>query len=104
MWAGPGRRVGSELRAVRSVEAKLAGCPGDCPPSFVNEDVVVSAEEDEIVDPGVTSVGPMGEMVDIAPVRGSVTTGKHASQVPGTNRSPEGGGDQTSRPTDIEGL
>ena len=64
---GPGWGVGAEFCPVGSVEAEIAGSSGDGPPTFVDEDMMVTAEEDQIVDVGLTAVRPMGEMVDIAP-------------------------------------
>jgi hypothetical protein len=62
--------------------------PGEAPASFMDQDMMMATDQDQVVEAGVATFGPMGEMVDIAPMRGSVTAGKHTSQVPSTDRYP----------------
>jgi hypothetical protein len=78
--------LGLELCPVRSIETETAGGSADGPPSFVDENMMVTAEEDQIVDLGLTAVRPMGEMVDVEPVGGLVTIGERTSQIPGADR------------------
>ena len=45
-------RFDAELASVGPVEVEIAGFPLDAPASFVDQGVVMSAEEDQIVEAG----------------------------------------------------
>jgi hypothetical protein len=53
----------------------------------VDEDVMMTAEQDQVVDAGIASVGPMVHVMDIAPMREPVAPGEDTSQIPGVNGS-----------------
>ena len=65
---GVGWRVGSEMAAVGPMELEITGSAAEGPSPFMDEDMMMAAEEDQIVDVGLASVCPMLEMVDVAPV------------------------------------
>jgi hypothetical protein len=75
-WLGVNTLVGSvEFEVWSSVV-------GDGPAVLVEEPVVVSAEEDEIVEVGGASVGPVDDMMDLEPVFGSASNPPAAVSVP----------------------
>lgn len=78
--------LSSELAPVGAVEAQVSRCSLEGPSSFVDEDVMMTAEQDQIVDAGNATVGPMVEVMDIAPMREPIAPGEDTSQVPGANR------------------
>jgi len=84
----PWRRLGAQFGPIRPEETKFAGPAGESPAGFVDQDVMMPAEQDQIVDAGLPSFGPVDEMVDIAPIRDSITGREHTSQVPSAYRSP----------------
>ena len=52
---GLGWRFDAELASVGPVEVEMAGVPFDPPASFVDQGVVMAAEEDQIVETGGTT-------------------------------------------------
>jgi hypothetical protein len=71
---------------------------------LVLEGVVVAAEEFEVPEGGGSPVGPMLDVVGVAPWGGSVTTFMPAVAVPGDQGSSDGGGDDAGGAAEVEGL
>ena len=105
-WGGvwSGWALGSELASVGSVEVELAWGSFDSPPSFVDQGVVMPAEEDQIFEARKPSFGPWDEMVDVTPAGGPVASGKDTVEVPGHDSDSQGRGDQSLGPSHVEGL
>ena len=76
--------------SVPSGRRKIACCSHQLPPGLVDQGVVVTAEEYQVVDVGFSAVGPVDDVVDVAPAVGMVTVGEHAVQVPGHHCDPLG--------------
>ncbi len=70
----------------------------------VFEGVVESAEQFAFVDTGRSSVGPMVNVVDVAPLRGPLTSRGDTVPVPGDDRPSLCGGPHPGLPADIEDL
>lgn len=65
---------------------------------------MMTAEQDQVVDAGNAIVGPMVEVMDIAPMRESVAQGEDTSQIPGVNGSSEGRSDESFGAAHIQWL
>jgi hypothetical protein len=68
------------------MEVEVAGVPADGPSGIVHQRVMMTTEEHQIVDAGLTVSPPWNEMVDIAPGGRLVTDREHTSQIPGEHR------------------
>jgi hypothetical protein len=95
-------RIGSEFAAIGPMAVEVAGRASQRPSPLVDEHMVMSAKENQIVDARLPSVDPVFEMVGVAPVGGAVTSGEDTSQVPGAHCGPYGRGDQTFGPAHVE--
>ena len=102
VWSGWG--LGSELAPVGSVEVEVAWGSFYSPPSFVDQGVVMPAEEDQIFEARKPSFGPWDEMVDVTPAGGPVASGEDAMEVTGHDCDSQGRGDQSFGPSHVEGL
>ena len=65
----------------------VVGVEGHVPSGAVDDAVVVAAQQREVVDGGRAAVGVAGDVVGVAPRRGSVTSGEDAVSVADGERS-----------------
>ena len=72
--------------------------------SVVDGAVVLSAEQDQVVQGGVAAVGPVPDVVGVGPGWGAVAAGKGAAAVADGERGAQGGWDQAGAAADVEGL
>jgi len=63
--------------------------------------VVVSAEEDAVVEVGVSLVQPRHDVMTLTPRRWSIASGEGAAGVSEVEGSPDGAGEQASLPAQI---
>ncbi len=105
-WGGDrsGWRVGAELASVWAVEVEVTGGSFDSPAAFVDQGVVMPAEESQIAEAGRSTFGPGDEMVDIAPAGGPVATGEDTVEVSSHDGDSQGGCDQSLGSSHVEGL
>jgi hypothetical protein len=64
----------------------------------MDEYVVVSTKEDEVVDAGLASICPVSKVMGVAPVGGPVTVREHAVHVPCADPCSEGRSDEPVGP------
>ena len=74
------------------------------PPLMVDDPVVVGAEQDEVAQRGHPAVGPVGDVVGVAPGRGAVAAGEGAAAVTGDQSPAQPGGHRVGGPADVERL
>ena len=90
VWGGDWSwcRVDAELASVGTVEVEVTGGSFDAPASLVDQGVVMSAEEDQIVEAGGPTLCPGDEMVNVAPAGGPVASGEDTVEVSGHDCDP----------------
>jgi hypothetical protein len=54
----------------------------------MDENMMTSTEQDQVVDTGFATVSPMDQVMRITPIRVAVTCREDTSQIPGANRRP----------------
>ncbi|HET9840764.1 MAG TPA: hypothetical protein VFQ01_02065, partial [Nocardioides sp.] len=69
----------------------------------MDDSVVVSAEQDEVLEFGVAAVEPVDDVVGVAHDRWSGAAGERAVGVAQDQGDPDGEGDQSSGSADVEG-
>src|SRR5690606_847852 len=103
--AGPGfagcQFVGSAVGAV-DVEFAGGGVEVDAPVSFVDFAVVVSAEQEQVVDVGAAAVPPGQEVVGVGPGGGGGAAGPAAAAVAGLQGFAHPGGDEAVVASDLQ--
>ena len=65
--------------AVGSGDGEVVGFAGEFPSASVGEGVVVAAEEDQVFEVGGSALGPVGDVVGVAPGGGAVASGPPSS-------------------------
>nr|WP_235947382.1 hypothetical protein [Candidatus Frankia alpina] len=81
----------------------MIGAESDGPTVVVEETVVPAADEHEVVQAGGAVVGPMPNVVRLAPTRRPVATGECATAVAGDQGAAQVGRDGALRAADVEG-
>src|SRR6266545_307155 len=66
--------------------------------------VVSGAEEDGVVQVGGAAVGPVPQMVGVAPAGGQVAAGEGAARIPQDQGAAQRGGDGALRAAEVQGL
>ena len=82
----------------------VSGVDADLPLVLVDEAVVVAAEKDCVVEGGCSAVGPVADVVAVAPAGWSVAAGEGAAPVAQNEGAADGAGEQASLPAEVEDL
>jgi hypothetical protein len=77
---------------------------GDGPAGFVGVPVVVAAEQDHVVDVGVAAVGPVPDVVGVAPLGWAVSAAGDVATVAGVEGPPLGGGGEAVGAAQVQGF
>src|SRR5262245_53298344 len=102
-WSGWSEVVGCAVGSC-DVDEAGGGVESDSPSSFVDQDVVVAAGEDHVVDAGFAVVAvPVVHMMCVAPRGGCVAAGPAASAVAGGEGLAYPGWGEAVGAADVEG-
>lgn len=74
----------------------------DLPPRLVKQVVMSGAAEKRVPQAGLTSLGPVNDVVRLAPFRRAITPGEAAVLVTKHQCRPQSGGDGPCRPAEVE--
>jgi len=82
----------------------VGGVDAYLPLVVVDDAVVVAAEQNGVGEFSGPAVGPVADVVSVAPAGGSVAAGEGAASVAQDEGSADGAGEQASLPTQVEDL
>jgi hypothetical protein len=100
----PGLSFGVHIGGWDELGKPIGGVDPDLPTAVVDQPVMMSTEENRVVQRGMTAVGPMLDMVPVAPSWWSVTSRMGAAPVAENQRPPQRTGEQAPLPADVENL
>jgi hypothetical protein len=86
------------------VEAQMAGRTLDPPSSLVDQDVMMAAEQGQVLDAGLTAFHPEVEMVGIAPMGRPIASREDTASIAGADRHPQRRRHQSLGPAHVERL
>lgn len=100
----PGRSGRLWRGSVGPGEGRGVAVAGDRPSPFVDEMMVVSAQQDEVGQCGDSPVGPGDDVVGVGPGRRSGAAGEPAAAITDGEGPAECGGDEAGAAANVEGL